>query len=191
MANPVGDASHQFMDKFSPDLIREFSSAYLAQVRRVADQILNGRVLIVDPSAGSLTSLPAFCVLEGGKVVDIGVIPVPAELLGKRWTIDKRLYSIGKSLRDRFPGKFDVLCVEYLHHTPMGNTVMPSFQHNTMSHGTIYASVQASHRVDISPWSWHQLRPYNYVKSDLVDVQLMAQCLLQDALSTKAAGGTP
>lgn len=194
MAAPVGDASRQFMDRFSPALIEELCSVYRGQVHYVRDQILHGKVLVMDPSAGSLSSLPAYAYMRKGKVEESGVIEIPQDLLGKRATIDKRLFWIGQSLREKFPEKFDVLAVEYIHHTPMSNTVMPSFQHNIMSHGAIYASIPANHRVDMMPWAWHRNRPFDYIKSDLVDVQLMAKTLLEDAhnaLSQKAHRGNP
>lgn len=175
----------------SEELKAELSRSYMVSLRYNWKNVLEGHCMVVDPSSGSATSLPAYTILQAGEVVDTQVVPIPKKYLGRGGMIAHRLHAIGAHLFDKFRDTtFDLLAVELLYHTPQENTVMSSFQKLNMSIGTVHGAIDAKYRIVVPPWEWHKRRPEGYEKSDLNDVQLLAQTLIEDSNTFKPDGGS-
>lgn len=156
------------------------SEAYLKSVRPGISRILTGHCLVVDPSSGG-SSLPAFAVLRKGVVTEVAEIPISAVYRGRSSMIGHRLAEIGQFLRRKFRKPLDLLAVELIHATPHSTTNFAAFQALNMGIGAIHAGIVCPYRIVIPPWDWHARRPPGYEKSDIGDVTLLAQTLLEDA----------
>lgn len=160
----------------------EISKAYMSSMKYNYENIMKGRVLVIDPSSGGSTSLPAYCIIEAGKIQKAVEVPVSAKLRTRNSYVAHRLREIGKTLQDRFRDEhFDILAVEMIYHQPSESTVLLSFQSLNMSIGAVHASIAADYRMVMPPWEWHKLMPKGYKKTDLGDVKLMAKALIRDA----------
>lgn len=76
------------------------------QINRCRKQILEGKVLAIDPSSGSASSLPGYALFEAGKLKESGLIELK---IGKE--LPRRLEDLARSLREDFE-EVDVLVIE-------------------------------------------------------------------------------
>jgi len=66
-------------------------------------------MLVLDPSIGSQSSQPGYAIYEKGELVESGVIEMPTSASTAR-----RLYYLGKCLREQFHEKYDVVLIELI-----------------------------------------------------------------------------
>jgi hypothetical protein len=159
---------------------QQISKAYMSSLKYNYENILKGRILVIDPSSGGATSLPAYSIIERGKIIETAEVEVSAKFRKRAAHVAHRLREIGVALQERFRDEhFDVLALELIYHNPSASTVMRSFQSLNMSIGAIHASISADYRIVVPPWEWHQLRPASYKKTDIGDVKLMAKTLIK------------
>lgn len=170
------------MSYIDDGLKKRISKAYMESMKYNYKNILEGRCLVVDPSSGGSTSLPAFCIIDKGKIQKPVEIDITAKLRTRGAYVGHRLREIGMALQEHFGDEhFDVLAIELIYHAPSPNTVMRSFQQLNMSIGAVHASINADYRIVVPPWEWHSLQPKKYVKTDMGDAKLMAKALIRDA----------
>jgi hypothetical protein len=124
----------------------------------VARAVLDGRVLVVDPSIGSKRagkeggSLPGYSIWVGGHLEDSGTITTRDH----GGSTHRRLVELARSLRDDFPGQWDVLVVEdipMLRFEKFGRSLASQIPLHRAT-GAILASVDATHLVEIHPATW-------------------------------------
>lgn len=174
-------------------------------VSKVWHLVLAGRVLVIDPSTGSMSfdggSLPGYAVYIGGALIDSGVIQVPT-------VKDKhaRLWEIGRSLREDFhydhelkhipwslwgevpTPSWDVLVIEDVAAKRWikgkGGRMFGSARQQAPLHraiGAVHASVEAKHVVEVHPGTWHTVAPDGYIKTDEGDALCMGELVRQYA----------
>lgn len=93
-------------DEYKAPPVNKTSKLYKA-LRRNYARVLEGRMLVLDPSAGSETSKPGYCIFVSGVETERGTIDMP---VGSK--LQRRLYYLNRCLREQFKEKFDVLVVE-------------------------------------------------------------------------------
>ncbi len=171
---------------------KAISRAYQTSIKYNAETILTGKVLVVDPSSGGSTSLPALTILDKGKIIESVEVDISAKYRVRGAYVGHRLREIGAFLIDNY-GKehFDLLAIELIYELPSSNTVMKSFNNLTMSIGAIHACIDAEYRLVVPPWEWHTLRNASYEKSDLADSRLMAKALIRDAKAFRKSMKVP
>lgn len=139
-------------------------------------QILNGRLMAVDPSSGSRESMPGYAIYEKGTLVESGTIEIP-----KGVHVSLRLQALCNSLQKEFPIP-DVLAVE---HIPprIGGVQVVNLQRSI---GVIMAALPCPLIAQVAPVSWKSHCDENYYKSDELDAIYIGKCVVERA---KAAAG--
>lgn len=143
-----------------------YQSKLSQEVEQYADQILSGRMLAIDPSSGSHSSLPGYALFEAGKLVDCGTVDLPQ---GTR-ALHNRLYLLRHTLQNEFD-KPDLLAVEKI--APVMPSKGGSFLHANAS--SLIKSVGAIlscwdvPTVEPAPMTWHSMTPPEYRKNDVAD----------------------
>lgn len=140
--------------------------------------LLEGRVLSIDPSSGSASSMPGYAIYVAGKLVECGTIEIPYT---KKSHV--RLRYLKECIEKEFPENWDVLIMESL-------TIMQSTRRSAMSKliesvGVILAAVKSDEVIYVAPASWHAYvrRKYgdSYVKSDSEDARVMGELVIATA----------
>lgn len=147
--------------------------------KKYAAKLREGRVLAIDPSSGSVESMPGYALFEAGKLIESGIIKLP-----RGGELYRRLRSLGQSLRDDFQFEIDVLIVENI--PPFMSSTAGGFRTKSVvnlhkSIGAVLASVEAKAFMEVSPMSWHaMLKKYEVpsVKSDERDAVAIGCCAL-------------
>jgi hypothetical protein len=145
----------------------------------------DGRVLVIDPSSGSSSSMPGYAEFRNGKLVDSGTIQIP---YSKK--VHRRLRYLKECLeRDFSEEKYDVLVMESL-------SIMQSTKRRAMgllleSVGVFLAVIDSEEVAYVAPASWHKYARDKYgvefIKSDENDAIMMGELCMQIAL--KYIGG--
>jgi hypothetical protein len=146
------------------------------RIEPIADIILTGKLLCIDPSTGSKSSVPGYAWYEKGKLVESGEILV--DIGGDRNT---RLSEISRCIREDFD-KPDVLVVEYIPPitykgggNQMNNISIMALQKAV---GAIIGARPVSHFVEIPASSWRKYKPKDYIKSDVADAECIGLCAI-------------
>jgi len=153
-------------------------------VKKCARLILEGAVLVIDPSIGSHSSMPGFAILRVGCLTNRGTIAV--EPTG---STHDRLFAIGECLRRDFPTAWDVLVVEDIPDRRFSKSGRGSIRQQVQLHravGAVHASVRCVHAISVHPATWHAVVPPDYVKSDAGDAAAMAEVVRQYATAVIA-----
>jgi hypothetical protein len=132
--------------------------------------ILNGKLLALDPSCISTSSLPGWAEFEGGVLKDAGVIDgVPPTA-----ALHLRLKHIHDIITQEFDA--DVCVMEAI--TSGGKKNMDS---TLKAVGSMIGAVNTDIIIQISPlaWqSWCRQNNYDWVKDDHKDAEALGRCLL-------------
>lgn len=149
------------------------------QLRDCKSGVLDGTMLVIDPSAGSQSSLPGYALFKKGKLVDSGVIAIN---IG--WKLHRRLQQIQKTLQEDFE-EVDVLAIEDIQFT---NPKMLRAQSTLFKAiGVFLASARYKKLVEIVPTTWKSFLKKNntqfedYIKGDEWDAIIMGYCILSKA----------
>lgn len=164
------------------------SKLYKSLLRR-ADLLLTGRVLVLDPSVGSLSSQPGYSIWSAGVLEDSGVIDMPTEA-----KLHRRLFYLRKVLMEEFPGKFDVVVIEDIptHRFSRGRgRVYANAKAQVPLHkavGVIEASIDCQVLVHIAPITWRSYASDDHLatkeeggNTDELDAIVMGHSVLQIA----------
>lgn len=161
-------------------------------VVRVADKVLAGRVLVLDPSCGSLSSLPGYAIYEAGVLKDSGVIEMPIQA-----DLHRRLYYLRKCLTEQFPEKIDAVLYEdipILRFNKFGRSLKGQVSlHYAV--GVILSAFGCDTYLSIAPGTWrsfaseeHLWRKERGEASDESDAVVMGHALMRIAEKAKSAG---
>ena len=151
------------------------------QIERCATALLEGRVLAIDPSSGSQSSLPGYALFDKGELIDHGVIKLKISR-----ELPRRLNELGEALKTEFPA-VDVLVIEDIPVRSYGKGASP---HASLlkAVGCILACCTYREFVEISPPTWKAYVRRNperfskvYEKSDDLDAWIIGQYALDTA----------
>lgn len=150
------------------------------QAKRAKKSILEGSMLVIDPSSGSAQSLPGYALFDKGELTDSGVIEL---VVGRE--LPRRLQQLADSLRKDFD-KVDVLAIEDI---PVRGHGTHAGAHASLlkSVGTIFSAAQYDKYVEVHIQTWKAfLRRRaeefpDYAKGDEWDAIIMGYCLINIA----------
>jgi len=151
-------------------------SKLLGDIKLYRGLILEGRLLSIDPSCGSSSSLPGYAIYEQGKLIESGVINVTLS-----HNLNARLKGIGEVI-SQFPD-IDITVVEEVPSAARG------WQRSVTGHASLLKAVGMCIACSPSPYTISvdarivaKYRPDGYVKSDEEDAKLIG------AVAIKLAG---
>lgn len=146
------------------------TSKAVKEIEKCYILILEGRILCIDPSVGSASSMPGYAIYENQKLIDKGTIDIDVKTTKKH--VGFRLQELGKSLREEFK-TVDVLVIEDIPPFRAGGTYGANKAHVSLlkSVGCIFGSAQFEHLVNIHPRTWQKWRDENYAKTDDKDAE--------------------
>lgn len=120
------------------------------KVAPIADLILSGDVLAIDPSIISSSSNPGWALYKEGELHSSGTITG----IDPRRSVEDRLQFLGKYCREEFDEP-DVLVIEHINpgRGPQGRAMIPTIR----STGAIIGSFECEHVISIVPLSWQSM----------------------------------
>lgn len=154
------------------------------QTSRALRSLLEGSVLVIDPSSGSASSQPGYAIFQAGQLMDSGIIKIDHSK-----EVPRRLQDIAEALRRDFQ-PVNVLIVEDIPVRAFGRNAAA---HATLlkSVGTILCAAQYDKYVEISPSVWHAWlskdppQARGYKKGDEWDARVMGYCIMDLAAELK------
>lgn len=158
-------------------------------IRSNTKRILEGRMLVLDPSSGSYEHSPAYSMWERGKLVDAKAIPVPGKYIGRAQLKFHRAHHISSWMRDNLPA-VDICVVECTRDEPDSKTVMQSFVtlkgiEMTMAAAAVPRVLEDLYYIALHPTTWRLGMPADYVKDDIQDSIQIGQTVI--AMAIRAA----
>ena len=147
-------------------------------IKPIAQLISEGKLLCVDPSSGSRSSLPGFAVYENGHLLESGVIEVDPKL-----NRSLRLFEIARTIREDFE-EADALIVEYVPAVTFkggSNLNATSLAALHKGQGAIIGARPFEHLVEIPAGTWRHHKPEGYIKTDEWDAIALGNCALNIA----------
>jgi len=154
---------------------------FYSQVMQLKDFILDGSMLVVDPSSGG-TSLPGYAIVKAGEVKEVGTIDIP-----KGMQPQERLHELQNCLLKDFSA-VDVLVIELLR----GNMVKYTLW---WACGATVASIKCAKLIEIPIPAWKAVAKvtdwYPDEKTrgmDDLDAMVMAHTILRLAQHLKKYG---
>lgn len=127
-------------------------------IKKYTTELLEGRVLAVDPASGS-SSMPGWAYYTGGILMESGVIQVKPHL-----PLNRRLFLIAQVLAKELP-KPDVFVIEDIRRI-RGVFGGSSVDVLMKSIGAIMSAVDCERFLEISPLVWKKYVTAEYEKSD-------------------------
>lgn len=145
---------------------------YKQMIKDCQDCLLTGKLLAIDPSTGSRSSMPGYAVFNKGELIESGIIEV--DLAGNR---AEKLYEINRTLREEFDGPFDVVAVESAGYfvNKMSATSVLSLQRAI---GAIIAAHPVKCLIEVPSNSWQKYVFPGYVKGDENDAICIGLCVI-------------
>ena len=150
-------------------------------VKANADTVLNGRLLAIDPSTGSRSSMPGFAVFKQGQLIESGIIQIKYDQAQ-----NIRLHRIVETLRNEFQ-KPDIIAFE--------NIPPVSFKGGIGMNSNAVTSLQRAVGAIISCWdcpavpvatsAWKGYKGEDYKKSDEWDSICIGRCVIGIAKDIK------
>ena len=147
------------------------SKTYKA-INEVAELLVTGKILSIDPSTGSGSSFPGFAWFERGVLMESGILEV-----NYRDKQSIKLYEIARTIREEF-GVPDVLVIEGIstivyRGSKMNAKGIASLQRAI---GAIVGARPFDNVLEIPAASWRVFKPDNYQKTDEWDAITMGIC---------------
>lgn len=156
------------------------SKTYKA-VHKYYSILLNGKMLAIDPSTGSKSSVPGFAWFENGELIESGTIEV--NIQDNR---SKRLYEIARTVREEFEMP-DILVVEYIppvsYSGGMNGVSLMGLQ---KAIGAIVGARPFNNLLEIPASAWRNYKPPEYEKTDEWDAITIGLCAVEVARQVNA-----
>ena len=135
--------------------------------------LTRGKVMCIDPSTGSTSSMPGYAYYEKGVMMESGIIEVDHRL-----NSSLRLYEIARTIREDFPVA-DLLIVEFIPPvTYVGGMNSIALMALQRSIGAIVSAHPYEHLLEIPASAWKSYKPEGYVKSDEWDAVCLGNCAI-------------
>lgn len=150
-------------------------------IRDNCKQLVEGTVLVVDPSIGSMSSMPGWAAYIGGLLQDSGTLEIdlPQATETPRWVRLKQVY---QQLRNLSTGwKPDVCIYEEVPVSAHAGRSQVSHASLLNAVGVTMAAIDANKFVGIPPISWKRYVPEDYVKGDEEDAIQMGRIVIEMA----------
>lgn len=153
-------------------------------VKPLANLVMTGRMLAVDPSTGSISSMPGYAIFDKGELVESGEINVRVQ---DRKNV--RLYNIAETLRNEFPD-IDILAVEnippvsYKRKGAMSGWSLVALQRAV---GAIISCFDCDY-IEVAPTWTNKFRPEELEKtdeSDAIGIGLAVISAAEDVINEK------
>ncbi len=146
-----------------------------ADLERFSGLVLKGRVLSIDPSIGSTSSMPGWAVYDAGVYIDSGIL-----LINIPNSIPDRLQQLNHEMRQlMLKWKPDVLVYEDIPASRFGGG-------NAVAHASLLKAVGAILAVPgpvgfigLLPVTWKRFTKENYVKGDEADAIAIGEIAIQ------------
>ncbi len=149
------------------------SSKTYISIKPLANLILTGKLLIIDPSTGSQSSLPGYAIYEKGHLLESGVIEV--DLADSR---SQKLYEISRTVREDFEEP-DILVIEYIppvtYKGGMNSNAVMALQ---KAIGAILAARPFKNVIEIPAIVWKSYKHPEYIKTDEHDAIAIGRCAI-------------
>lgn len=155
-------------------------SQIAGKIEEYSRLILSGRVVCIDPSAGSGSSMPGYAIYEAGKLIESGLIQIDTTL-----PLHLRLHELGRTLREEFPAP-DILVVEYIGGYAFGplRYNINAYHSLIKSAGVVVSSFCVDKIIEVPPNVWKKYVDEDYVKSDEADAIYIGSYVIRAALGT-------
>ena len=145
-------------------------------VLKYQQHILNGKMLVIDPSSGSSGSMPGYALFDEGIMVEYGNIEITLPN-----PIHVRLQELNKIILEEFSAP-DVFVIENIPPSMGFSTSGLAVRNLHRSVGTIMGAVKCEPIIEITPMSWRRyIDGYDYKKSDWNDAIVMGFAVIDRA----------
>jgi hypothetical protein len=134
-------------------------------VRSNLKYIIEGTMLCIDPSLGSMSSQPGYAVYRAGDLIESGTLHINPK--GEKWERLRELHRLLRNLSKRVNP--DILCYENVPVSAHGGRSQVSHASLLMAVGVTLAAVEADAFIGITPMVWKSRIRDTYVKSDEAD----------------------
>lgn len=139
--------------------------------------LTQGKVLSIDPSVGSHSSMPGYAVYKAGVLQESGTLKINPEL--PTW---KKLQELHRLLRNLSKlHEIDACIYEQMPVSAHGGRSQVSHATLLMAVGVTIGAVQARAFIGILPMSWKQHASPGYVKSDEQDAIEIGRIVIEMA----------
>lgn len=147
-------------------------------IKPLAKLIQTGRILCIDPSTGSQSSMPGFAVYQAGILVEYGTIEVDHRL-----NRSLRLYEISRTIREDFSPPADILIVEYIPPMSYKGGGMNSIAIMALQKalGAIIGALPFGNLIEVPAAAWKTAKDDNYIKTDAIDAVYIGKYVLEVA----------
>lgn len=156
----------------------------ILDIEKCWKQILEGKILCIDPSSGSHSSMPGYALYDNCELKESGII----EIDSINETLPIRLRELAVCLQNDF-GRYDVLVIEAIPPIHGGgrrfNSHAKTHASLLKSCGTILGAVDRAHTVSLHPRTWQKWKDDNYVKSDQADAEYIGVAAIAMAKKEK------
>lgn len=152
------------------------SQGYI-EIKQASYAIVHGTMVAIDPSIGSLSSMPGWAVYKKGELNDSGTLQIRPE-----GSIPERLRELAYLLRKLYRKVDpDVLVYEQIPVTAHGNRSQVGHASLLKALGAILSVAGPDQYVGISPISWKKLVRESYRKGDETDAIEMGWIAVEQA----------
>lgn len=153
------------------------STQVYAEILDGANLFVNGKVLAVDPSMGSHSSMPGWALYDAGELVTSGILNINPD--GAKWERLQQVYRQLRSLSIEF--QIDACVYENVPVSAHAGRSQVSHASLLMAVGVTMAAVVARVFVGIPPIVWKCRASEDYVKSDEQDAIQMGRIVIEMA----------
>lgn len=149
------------------------SKVYI-NIKQLKDVILTGKILAIDPSTGSRSSMPGFAWFENGKLIESGEINV--DFTDER---HEKLYEIARTIREDF-SEPDLIIIEYIPPVRYGRGGMNNISIMALqkSIGAILSARKIKYMLEVPAITWRNYKKPDYYKSDVKDAETLGYCAI-------------
>ena len=139
--------------------------------------LLKGNVLSIDPSIGSLSSMPGWALYQGGELVSSGCLEIDPK--GAKWERLKEVYRLLRNMSKQHT--IDVCVYEQVPVSAHGGRSQVSHASLLMAVGVTMVAVDARAFIGIPPITWKKHVSSDYVKGDEEDAIQMGRIVIEMA----------
>ena len=139
--------------------------------------ILTGTMLVIDPSIGSMSSMPGWALSQAGVLVYSGTLKIDPTM--ENWEKLRELHRLLRNMSLDFQP--DICCFEQVPVSAHGGRSQVSHATLLMAVGVTMCAVQADRFIGLAPNMWKPKVRSTYVKSDENDAKEMAWIAIEIA----------
>lgn len=160
-------------------MISKTSETY-RQIKKHYDLVLTDKMLVIDPSMGSQSSLPGYAIYDAGQAVTAGTLDVP-----RTGDHPVRLSKVVKAMTKIITlYEPKVFVIENIPVAP-GSFNMVSLASLHMARGALLSCIGDKPYISIYPQSWKKHVRSTYIKGDMEDAVEMGYIIIKFAEAIK------